>query len=231
MNKAKFRWKKYAFEFLTFFFGITLAFALDHWNDTRNDRESEKKILTEIKNGLELDLFDVKGNIRGHKRGIQACHYFRRLINNKRVSKDSLDMYDYSLLRDYISIQNKSGYESLKSNGLKLVENDSLRFEIITLYDFHYEILEKLEENYSEMQFYENYYSSITNILAKNMIFDSNGKLIDITQPIHISDIERNQTFSHLKNIERNREFVLQQYYSVEKSIASLIERINDELN
>jgi len=231
MNKRSTNWKKYTVEFLTFFLGITLAFALDNWNDNRNERESEKKILVEIKNGLQLDLSDVKGNIGGHKNGIKACDYFRNLLDNKEVAKDSLRMYNSALLRDFISIQNKSGYESLKSNGLKLIENDSLRFKIITLYDFYYEILEKVEENYSEMQFYRNYYQPITNMLAENLVFDIHGRLIDITQPINLSSIERNKFLSHLMNIEKNRQFVLYQYLEIETAITELIDDIDKELN
>ena len=52
---------------------------------------------------------------------------------------------------DYISIQNISGYETLKSNGLELIRDDSLRFEIITLYEYDYSILKKFEEEYENI--------------------------------------------------------------------------------
>ena len=222
--------KKYTFEFLSIFIGISLAFALDHWNENRNERESEKKILIEIRNGLELDLVDVKGNIRGHKLGIKACDYFRNLIDNKEVKKDSLDVYNFILLRSFISIQNKSGYESLKSNGLKLVQNDSLRFEIISLYDFYYEILEKIEENYSEMQFYPNHYSAINTLFSDNMLFDSKGRLIEIVQPIELSKKEKNSFLNRLMSIEKNREYILKQYFEIESKIIELVNNIESEL-
>ena len=48
-------WKKYGFEFLSIFIAVTSAFALNNWNDNRQNQISEEKILKEIKNGIELD--------------------------------------------------------------------------------------------------------------------------------------------------------------------------------
>jgi len=231
MKNRTSNWKKYAFEFLSIFIGISLAFALDNWNENRNERESERKILIEIKNGLQLDLNDAKGNAGGHKIGIRACNYFRKLINNEKVSIDSLETYNFILLRNFISIQNKSGYESLKSNGLQLVQNDSLRFQIISLYDFYYEILEKLEENYSEMQFFANHFQSISHMLSENMVFDANGRLINITQPLKLSNAEKNRFLNQLMSIKRNRDYVLQIYVEVEEKIIELIKNIDREIN
>ena len=50
--------KKYLFEFLSIFFAITFAFLLDRWNENKNERLTEKTILTEIYNGLERDSID-----------------------------------------------------------------------------------------------------------------------------------------------------------------------------
>ena len=60
---------------------------------------------------------------------------------NKKVNSDSLMTYYRDLTRDFISIQNTAGYETLKSRGLELIKNDSLRLQIITLYEYNYKIL------------------------------------------------------------------------------------------
>ena len=53
-------WRKYSVEFLSIFTAVISAFALNNWNDNRKDQNAEQKILIEIKNGLEKDLF-IKG--------------------------------------------------------------------------------------------------------------------------------------------------------------------------
>ena len=151
MKKKK--WKKYTFEFLSIFVALISAFALSNWNDNRKDSLSENKILTEISNGLEKDLDDIKLNIGGHKTGISACNYFRDVFAGKNIEADSLMFHYFNLTRDFVSIQNTAGYETLKSKGLELIKNDSLRLKIISLYEYDYNTLRKLEEEYTEMQF------------------------------------------------------------------------------
>ncbi|MEM8523468.1 MAG: hypothetical protein AAGG68_02435 [Bacteroidota bacterium] len=218
-------WRKYLLEFFSIFIGISVAFALQKWNEDRRDRRAEEKTLLEIKNGLQQDIIDIEGNIKGHLTGLSACNYFRKLIKGRPVAKDSIADQYYFLLRDYISIQNKTGYESLKSKGLELIRNDSLRFSIISVYDIQYEILEKLEEQYNEMQFNRNYYKPINDLLSPHMIFDEKGLLIDIKSP-ELSVPERREFLSYLWRIENNRRYVLKFYNYVQEEVKQLVEEI-----
>ena len=220
-------WKKYAFEFLSIFIAILAAFALDNWNDNRNDRVAEAKILTEILNGLEKDKEDVAMNILGHELGLKACTYWRNITKNQLYESDSLRQYYIVLTRDFISIQNTTGYETLKSRGLELVENDSLRERIVTLYEFDYQVLRKLEEEYGEMQFHENYFEVMNTVLLPYMRFDSIGSLSSIEYPLDLERNEENLLLSHLWKIEYNRNFVLREYQNVEKKILALKADLN----
>ncbi|MEM6699972.1 MAG: DUF6090 family protein [Bacteroidota bacterium] len=219
-------WRKYFLEFLSIFIGISVAFALEKWNEDRRDQRSEEKTLLEIKNGLHQDILDIEQNIGGHKAGLNACNYFRKIIDDQPVAKDSLAKQYFYLLRDYISIQNKTGYESLKSKGLELIQDDSLRFAIISMYDIHYEILEKLEEQYSEMQFNQNYYQSINDLLSPYMVFDEKGLLIDIEYP-ELSKKDRRAFLSYLWRIENNRQYVMKYYAFIREEVRRLIKRID----
>ena len=187
----KMNWKKYGFEFLSIFIAVIAAFALNNWNEVRKNNRIENKILIEILHGLEKDINDVKENKGGHNAGIAACRYWRNLINNEEVNLDSLSRYYHTLTRDYISIQNISGYESLKSKGLELVKDDSLRFEIITLYEYDYNVLKKLEEEYQEMQYYKNYFPEINKYVAPNFIYGDKGEMVSIKIPLQINANEK----------------------------------------
>jgi len=169
-------WKKYAFEFLSIFIAVVSGFALTNWNDNRNNRDSEEKILIEIKNGIEIDNQDFEGNITGHNLSLRAIDIFRDLINNKKISQDSIGIYYTSIFRDYTPVINRTGYESLKESGLKTITNDSLRLQIITLYDYYYGIIDILD-NVNEMQSFEHYFAPINKLLHPYMEFDSNGNL------------------------------------------------------
>lgn len=230
INSKSFSWKNYFLEFLAIFVGITMAFALDKWNEDRKELRSETKILAEMKHGLALDLQDVTENIKGHYAGIRSCNYFKKLIDNEPVNIDSLQFQYFMLWRDFISIQNKTGYESLKSKGLELIRNDSLRFQIVEIYDFEFEIIEKLEEQYSEMQLNKNYFHPINDLLAEYMVFDKDGKLINIKQPIQISKKDKNRVYSFLYRMKGAREYRLRFYNRLKGEIELLIQEIEKEL-
>ena len=207
-----------------------MAFAFNKWNENLRDRQSETKTLIEIQNGLELDLSDFKHNVQGHHIGLSACDYFYDIVNNEPVNSDSISFYYHHLIRDYISIQNKSGYESLKSKGLELVTDDSLRLSIISLYDYYYEIIEKLEEDYQEMQFHDSYFETINNNLADNFVFDDKGILINWKQPIKLNKHEKQILISHIYKIRRNRLFILNYYHLVIEEVEKLIQFIKESL-
>lgn len=224
-------WKKYTIEFLSIFIAVISAFALNNWNDNRRDNNAESKILTEILNGLELDKQDVQHNILGHEHCIKSGRYWRSIINGEVVSTDSIWRHYFLLTRDFISIQNTSGYETLKSRGFELIKKDSLRAKIISLYEFDYQTLEKLEEQYSEMQFHESYYNRINEAIAPNFKFDPNGEIVGMKLPLKIEENERKVLLSYLWKIEINRKFTLEAYREVDGKIGQLMEKIKSELN
>ena len=119
------RYLKYAIgEIVLVVIGILIALSINNWNDDRINKKIEHKILEEISIGLNQDLSDIELNINGHVAGLKACEYFLKIVNNEQVATDSIKYYYHYLTRDFISVQNISGYESLKSKGLELIRDD-----------------------------------------------------------------------------------------------------------
>ncbi|MDW3652090.1 MAG: hypothetical protein R8P61_33760 [Bacteroidia bacterium] len=223
-------WKNYGLEFLSIFIAVISAFALTNWQENQREREAELKILTEIQHGLEKDIEDVLLNIKGHEAGLKACSYWARLVNGQETSTDTLREYYLDLTRDFISIQNVSGYETLKSRGLELIEDDSLRFDIISLYEYDYEILLKFEEEYQEMQFQRSYYHELNDIIAPNLLFDERGDIADIELPLKISSKEKKLFLSYLWKININRNFILRYYKALKGKLEKLQTKIDSHL-
>lgn len=224
-------WKKYGFEFLSIFVAVISAFALNNWNENRRDKKAENKILIEISEGLQKDLNDININIIGHIYGTNACNYWKRAISNEAIDKDSLNAYYFNFVRDFVAIQNTSGYENLKSRGLELVRNDSLRSSIISLYEYDYKTLIKLEEEYNEAQFHANYFKEINDVLAPNFVFDEKGNIVDFKQNVKISEKDRNILLSYFWKINANRLFLKEHYKDIRKNILKVIDRIDKEIN
>ncbi len=222
--------RKYGFEFLSIFIAVISAFALNNWNDNRKDQISEEKILREISNGLNKDLEDIQLNILGHQRGLQSCLYFKEILTGNEVNSDSLLNYYFSLTRDFVSVQNRAGYETLKSKGLELLDNDSLRLQIISLYEYDYNTLRKLEEEYHEMQFHENYFQQINEGFAANFQFDSLNNFSGINQPLIIEEDKKKELLLCLWKIHQNRTFILKIYEGMEEKVKEVQKAILSEI-
>jgi len=222
--------KKYTFEFLSIFVALISAFALNNWNDNRKDNLAESKILLEIINGLEKDRIDIQVNIIGHETGIKSCEFWRGIFNKRSPNLDSLQQYYFILTRDFISIQNVSGYETLKSRGFELIKNDALRTAIISIYEYDYQGLRKLEEEYNEHQFQKNYFNEINKIIAPYFDFDSKGEISGIELPISITESERKILLSYLWKIQVNRKSILESYNQTKENISELTKKIESEL-
>lgn len=219
-------WKKYAFEFISIFVAVVAAFALDKWNSDRKDAVAEEKILREIINGLEQDKGDLKLNIQGHNVGIRACAYWRAAVLGDTVPVDSLMFMMQSLARDFISIQNPTGYQSLRSRGLELVKDDSLRSDIINLYEYDLAVLRKLEEDYGEMQFHARYQPTFHEVIAPSLRYGPQGWPVDLARPVVLTEADRQRMLLLLYKIESDRKFILHFYDRIEERVNEVVAHI-----
>ena len=223
-------WGKYVFEFLSIFVAVTSAFLLNNWNESRQNRNVELNILTEISNGLDKDVNDIRVNMFGHKQGLDACKYWRELATGKRVDHGEVVLVHYfNIMRDFIAIQNTSGYESLKSKGLELISDDSLRYQIISLYEYEYKMLEKFEEDYSEAQFHESYFEGFNAVISPHLEFDSLGTIVGV-DTVPFTEVEQKALLSIIWKVEVNRNFILKTYSGVEAKIENIQTRIEAEI-
>lgn len=220
--------KSYLFEFLSILIAVLSAFALNNWNEGRKARLAEEKILAEVYQGLQKDLVDMEENMRGHDIGKRSVVFFRELLDGDEPSQDSLLIFHISVLRDFVSVQNTSGYEVLKSKGFEIVRDDSLRMDLISLYEYDYSILRKLEEEYAEMMYHRNYSDDFNRILAPYMEFSEKGRPLRINSLHDLSKADRNLLHLMLFKVEMNRSFILIFYRQSHQKVEKLIERIGE---
>lgn len=218
-------------EFLSIFIAVISAFALNNWNDNRKEAEAESKILTEILNGLEKDKNDLADNLQGHEIALLACGFWRDVINDVPRNTDTLTQFYFSFTRDYVSIQNTSGYETLKSRGFEIIENDDLRAKILSLYEFQYQVLRKLEEEYAELQFHNSYFLEFNEVIAPHFVFDATGNIQGMNLPLNLSESKKKTLLSYLWKIKTNREFIMHIYDRVKGKITALEKEIKAELS
>jgi hypothetical protein len=227
MKKWTINWADVALETFSVFLGITLAFFASEWSDNRKNRETEKKLLLEIHKALANDIKDMEDNAQGHELGIKACRYMKRFLRSDTVSRDSMNIYSFIIIRTFLNISNTSVYDNLKAEGLDLIRNDSLRNKLINLYGFQYEILEKVEEHYAPTQFHTSYHDQFAAVISRSIILNDSLKVTSFKPYKPKSSEERSLLFMSLNEIEGHRGMLVQQYKEtvvVARDVQSLIE-------
>ena len=134
------------------------------------------------------------------------------------------------LLRDFVNIQNSSGYETLQSLGLETIANDSLRRDIINLYAYHYDALRKVEEELEATAFFTLFYDRFNALLAPHLNFTDSGMPISINLPLDLPADARQQLLLDLYHLQLNRRYLTFLYKNAKDQIAQLRQAIATEL-
>jgi hypothetical protein len=120
--------------------GILIALQINNWNETRKDRLFEIKMLNEIQKALDNDIKDFEYLISRMQRLDSATLNIAKKIHGKALYNDSLSSKDDIKLNVlYTGAQyqyNRGPYDAVKASGIDKISNDSLRNELINLYDF-----------------------------------------------------------------------------------------------
>jgi hypothetical protein len=131
---------KYAIgEIVLVVIGILIALQINNWNENRRERFIEQKILQAIKNDIKTDIsaikvmLDTESNIVASNRELISI-----LKDNGSVYKPEYQSKFAQINRYDIFFPKKMGYETLKSKGLEIIQNDSLKSQIVSLYDFQF---------------------------------------------------------------------------------------------
>jgi hypothetical protein len=127
--------------------GILLALWVNKCDEKWKKLEIEQKTLLEIKAGLEQDRRDLKETIEGYRFRVENVEAIFTFLRRDTVPADSLSTAISSLNGYSYLLANTAAYETLKSRGLEIIQNDSLRLGIATLYDVHYEAIQTAERH------------------------------------------------------------------------------------
>ena len=110
------------------FLGISLAIWFNNWNEKIKLKQTEKEVLLEVKSGLKADLQDLNINLTGHQHGIRSCDSIRKYYVKGDFSElDTLYLHLIQSRANFSSLRNTAPYEFLKSKGISIISNDSLR--------------------------------------------------------------------------------------------------------
>ena len=160
--------------------GILIALSINNWNEYRKTIVKERSALTEIVSDLEYSINDLKKAKNEDKfsttKSIDALKILIKILQNNRNYHDSLGIY-FNVAYSYDEANFKiSGYSSLTSIGMDLIQDDKIRSLIG---EFYTSTIPDYEEAYEEIRldFHEYILGYLRKDFTQNNI-DTGNRLI-----------------------------------------------------
>jgi uncharacterized protein DUF6090 len=132
------RWRHVLGELLLIVAGVLLALAVNNWNTHRQARQEELTLLKQLRASLAIDLVNLRTTSEGVHIRERRMQSLRVHLQGEKPYNDSLNTNFGAVLGLWITHLNRSPYEVLKAKGLDLISSDTLRLQIVDLYDQMY---------------------------------------------------------------------------------------------
>ena len=165
--------------------GILIALQVNNWNEGRKSNIRAHDLLREMQVEIIQDTIDMGWNLSQHEAMLKAEEMLLNVLNGEDDMLPADFSFAMALGIDPTSAVQRSSIESLKNEGLSIIQNDSLRFMISKLYDFYYRVIDEIENRQENYDFYS----------RKLDLFSKNFKL-DRTKGNTITDAEENADVS-----------------------------------
>jgi len=114
--------------------GILIALSLNNNNESKKLKVQEIKILKEVKSEFAEALEDITEDLEGYEKYLNSTEIIYNSILHKESYNDSLKQHYVYLQVKEEFLAKQSAFESLKSIGLDIISNDTVRNSISTAY-------------------------------------------------------------------------------------------------
>lgn len=124
-------------EILLVMVGILLALQVNNWNEERKNKATEHTILREIDTALSSDSTIIADYFepRMDRKEESVQRIMEVIESGESISAEELEELYRGLTMKFTYRFNSGPYEALKSKGLEIIGNDSLRFLLINTYE------------------------------------------------------------------------------------------------
>jgi hypothetical protein len=223
---------KYAIgEIILVVIGILIALWLNNLNLKSQERIEEINILKGLKKDFQADIIDFKLNIWGYKNISSSVDFVLNRLESSAIYNDSLDSYFSGTITWPRSIIHKNSFDVLKSKGLDLISNDSLRNEILNFHGQVYTSLKTWEDQFNRDIYFDEILKRFDKV--EPWRFDKDGKIhLGMMKPNNYNALKTDTFYlSMLRTMKRDAETLLyDSYLTINKDLESLVVEIDKEL-
>jgi hypothetical protein len=211
--------------------GILIALQLNNWNSYNQQRETEVKYLKEIRENLFKDVSDIDFNIDFNKSKLRSNEIISEYLNGRIDTPDSLAFHFSNLLFATRTLVNMSAYENLKTRGLEIITNDSLRQRITKLYEFDFYNAMDFEAKDDHPFQYQILIPEVNNALRISEFNITEGYPSGLAYPINKDLLLKNHSFNNALILNKSiRELMIITYQGLRVNVLACIEHIDTEL-
>ena len=230
------KYMRYAIgEIILVVIGILIALQINNWNQNRLDRNFEVTMLKEIRSSLESDLKSFKSFESRQETKRQGIQKLLAMISSNQTYPDTTLLNAYNEMRfGNLFTYNKGGYEGVKSVGLNKITNDSVRKELILLYEVRIpEIMSLYDFFVQERSTNKDYELELHNALWKRIKIQMPDKSYKIvSRPINNEEfLKRPELIDRIKIEQDKLNYINFAMNMLKFRIEKGLEIINAELN
>ena len=133
---------KYAVgEIILVVIGILIALQINNWNNEKQNSKKESFLLKEIRNNLQENLMveiipaieDYEVRLKSYSR-LDTKFY----SSSENLPQGTVKSLILKVISEWELLLNEVAFENLKSSGLDLITNDTLRTQISTIYEYYF---------------------------------------------------------------------------------------------
>ena len=214
--------------------GILIAVQINSWNERRSLKVLEIEILKSIHTELEEDLVDIDINIQIHENSVQSAEELIEHFESGKPYDDSLALKFYYADGVSAFLHSTSAFETLKAQGVQLISNETLRNQIIRLYDGQYNGILGFENNihaaraYRINEIWPGRFEEANKTHFPLTVAFTEGEMV----PIDFEALRNDSVYQyHLRNQRNmNRQYLGLGYYAVREEIFALTDAILSEI-
>lgn len=226
------KWPEYLLEILVLVIGIYGAFALDRWGENKVRKNIEIEILKGCQEELLTDMQDIELNISELNQSLQSIDHIISAIAKDQPYHDSMAFhFNYTLLPMHF-VHSTSSFETLKSKGLDIIRNDTLRAQLIKLYDSQYDFF--LQGEAEELDYvHHNIKYLLPGRFEAGWNFGAYSTFRGEMVPVDFETLKQDSEYLYFIRTQRNRtaSFLGYFYLNLKNSVQAMLASLEKELN
>jgi hypothetical protein len=212
--------------------GILIAFYLDNINAEKQAKKIETELLSELKSNLVSNIKILERTLESESQYLSYNEMILDYLDNRKPYNRELEkafgVYFWTVTTNPV----KGGYEFLKSKGIDLITDDSLRNRISYIFENEFSILKNENEVWSNNLQQNISYPYHVKHFRRHFAKDSINVQLELAKPFNYGILLEDDVFKSINTeIISNRKWNINSLQNLIREIDGLIIQIDAELN